>query len=256
MTIAMTRTLTISIAPELFSRYPSLKVDAFVASGLDRASAALTPDVLRRVRETTGAVLARRGITTNSIGNVRSIQRWRRAFAASGVTPAVFAVGVEKNLRRALFEAQAPAVPIVALYQSIGARHLASIAAHDLDAIPGSVISLRPVRPMSDWFFPLGARPTDIPPAPRAVVYAAGDTVLCWSFNHRDSRQTCLTRESRRAVFLAESLASVQARSATAALDDLRRELGHEGVHLGPVGSAGAAAPDVELAAETDAIEC
>jgi DNA/RNA-binding domain of Phe-tRNA-synthetase-like protein len=254
--LAVTRTLTLSIAPELFERYPSLKIDGFLATDLDRAAAALTPQRLRGIHRKTLAVLTSRGITADTLKDLGAIRAWRRAFAASGVPAGVFAVGVEKNLRRALLEPEGGAVPVVALYQSIAAWHLTSICGYDLEAIPGSAIALRPVRPTSDWFLPLGARPTDIPAAPRAVVYAAGDTVLSWSFNHRDSRQTCLTRESRRAVFLTESLMPRQARSATAALIDLRRALATEGARLGRLGSASAGAPDVVLALDQDGGEC
>ena len=113
--------------------------------------------------------------------------------------------------------------------------------------LPASSLTLRTARPETDFFLPLGARPSDIPLDPHVVVYAAGRVVLCWSFNHRDSRQTCLADDTTRAILFSEAIDGEQATTASGALHHLRRILIQHAVHVGPVAVADAEMPSIGL---------
>ena len=224
--------LTLTIDPPLFDRFPALRVGGFAVAGLDCAMASVTEVDLRHSLAEAAAGLARSGITS---GN-------------AATAPAMYQSSVESHVRGVLQDDRAPStVAAVTLSRAISARHLAPLSGYDVDALPGSTVSIRAARPESDWFVPLGARPTDIRSNPDVVVYAAGHTVLSWGFNHRDSRQTSLRAETRRAVFFSEAIAPVQAMAADRALQDFRHALRQRGAAVGPIVVADARTPSVAV---------
>jgi DNA/RNA-binding domain of Phe-tRNA-synthetase-like protein len=215
--------LTFSIEAELFRRFPELRVGVLVASRIDRAAASLTRLDVHSAWATAANALARSGLTYENVATCRPIQDWRAAFAANGVNASTHVSSVEAAVRQALASSHPAAiVPLVEICQTISACHRAPLAGFDLDTLPSPTVTLRTARPASDWFLPLGARPTDLPLAPSIVVYASSSTVLSWSFNHRASRQTCLHHGTRHAIFFSEAISTAHAPAVADALEHLR----------------------------------
>jgi DNA/RNA-binding domain of Phe-tRNA-synthetase-like protein len=240
--------LTLTIDPLLFDRFPALRVGGFAVAGLDRAAATITEADLHDALADAAAGLTRSGVTSGNAAMVPAIQQWRQAFAACGLPPSAYHSSVESHVLGVLRDHRTPStVPTITLSRAISARYLAPLSGYDVDALPVSTVSIRAARPQSDWFVPLGARPTDIRSNPAVVVYAAGHTVLSWGFNHRDSRQTSLRVETRRAVFFSEAIAPVQAIAANRALQDLRHALRQRGAVVGPTVRADARTPSVTV---------
>ena len=240
--------LTLTIDPSLFNRFPALRVGGFAVAGLDRATASISEADLHEAVADAAAGLAQSGITSGNAAAVPVIQQWRQAFAACGLAPSTYYGSVESHVRGVLRdECTATTVAAIALSRAISARHLAPLSGYDVDALPGCTVSIRAARPQSDWFVPLGARPSDIPSNPAVVVIAAGQTVLSWGFNHRDSRQTSLRAETRRAVFFSEAIAPAQAIAADRALQDFRDALRQRGATVGPPVAADARTPSVAV---------
>ena len=240
--------LTVTIDPSLFNRFPGLRVCGFAVADLDRAMASISEADLHDALADAAAGLAQSGITSGNAAAVPVIQQWRQALAACGLAPATYFGSVESHVRRVLQDdCPATTVPAITLSRAISARHLAPLSGYDVDALPGSTVTIRAARPQSDWFVPLGARPNDIPSNPAVVVYAAGQTVLSWGFNHRDSRQTSLRAETRRAVFFSEAIAPAQAVAADRALQDFRDALRQRGATVGLPVAADARTPSVSM---------
>ena len=171
----MQRTLTLSIDPEVFKRFPSLRLGGFVAEQL-----------------------------------------------TSPMT-------------------------IVALVRALAQRHLVPISGYDVDALPDGAITLRGTRPRSDWFMPLGARPTEVPLSEQLLVHAAGTTILNLAFDRRESRQTCLCAGTRRAAFVTDAITKGQAEAAATALEELRRVLVARGARVGDAVFVDASVPGADL---------
>jgi DNA/RNA-binding domain of Phe-tRNA-synthetase-like protein len=240
--------LTFSIDLPLFTRFPRLAVGAFAATHLDRAASAIGRHELEAEWRAASSELARRGITRDTVEAARPIREWRDAFAACGLGPPAYTASVEAAVRGALEQGGIfTRVPIVTLCSAISARWLAPLRGYDIDTLPTAAVMLRAARPASDWFVPLGARPTEIPLDPGVVVYAAGSSVLCWSFNHRDSRHASLADETTRAVFFAEAVSAPQVETATAALDDLRAALIERGAVAGAPTIADSRTPSITV---------
>ena len=208
----MHRRLTLSIDPQLFARFPSLRVGGFVALHLERVSASVTLNEIEQLLRSAAATRL-----------FRDAERLRPL-----ITP----------------------VRVAILSRAVALRHLVPLRGYDVDALPAPAITLRPARPRSDWFVPIGARPTDVPLNDDAVVHAAGTTVLSWAFTARESRQTCLCPATTRAAFVSDAMTGPQARAAAAALKDLRGMLASRGALVGQVVFVDARAPGAELPCE------
>ena len=209
--------LSLSIDARLFARFPRLRLGSFVAIHVERASASITPQ------------------------DVRSL--WRAAAAAHAV----------KAAKR--IEPPVTTVALAALAGTVALRHLVRVRGYDLDALPAADITVREANPRADWFLPVGARPTDLTLGDRDVVYAAGTTVLSWAFTACESRQTCLSPETRRAAFVADAVTITQARAAAAALRELRRLLVSRGAVASAIAFVDAKAPHAVLACSDAAVE-
>ena len=101
--------------------------------------------------------------------------------------------------------------------------------------MPSAELTLRLGRPQTDAFLPLGGDPADMPVTEQVVVYAAGDRVLCWAYNVRDSRETCLTADTRCAVFMGEAVARCQHEALRSVLRDLSSRLTRLGARAGEI---------------------
>jgi len=204
----MHRSITLSIDPELLLQFPELQLGGFIATRVDRASPAIAEELSELMRASAGTL----------------------AFEhAARVRPLVAAAG------------------LTTLCRAVALRHLVALTGYDLDALPSPGITIRAALPATDWFVPLGARPTDAPMRRSVIVHAAGPIVLSRAFNDRESRQTCLTSATRRAVFVTDAVSSEQAKAAAAGLEDLRVRLANLGADVGSTMFVDAWTPCAEL---------
>ena len=154
------------------------------------------------------------------------IAGWRDAFRKQGLKPATYRSSPEALARRLLRgQSLTTPLPVVNTYNAVSIRFLAPIGGYDVDRLPGHDIDLRFARPSQDIFTPLGGRREDMPLLDEVVVYAAGDEITCWAFNHRDSARTCLREETQKVLFLSEAVTIEQKDVSLLALQELRRLL-------------------------------
>jgi DNA/RNA-binding domain of Phe-tRNA-synthetase-like protein len=140
-----------------------------------------------------------------------------------------------------------PALDVMRFKRTVALRRFVPLGGYDVDEMPGGAIVMRRARPRTDWFVPLGARPTDLPLRDDVIVLAAGSTVLGWGLTLRESRQMCLCPRTRRAAFVSDTVADAQAETASDALEDLRRLLRDAGAYVGPAVYVDARRPIAEL---------
>ena len=172
------------------------------------------------------------------------------AIAACGLKPSTYKSSPEQLARRTLKSGPVQTgLPLADLYCEVATRHLAPLGGYDVERLPADApIELRLARPETDVFVPLGGG--DMPLTDRVAVYAAGSTVLCWAYNCRDSRETCLTEDTDTGLFLGEAVTVRQQEALRVALDDLHGRLVRAGARVGPLMYADATAPEVDLPTE------
>ena len=215
---------------------------AFVATGLRTAAGAISVD------DGTAAALEGRGLRVETIAADPLIADWRAAIAACGLKPSTFKSSPEQLARRVLKSGplRTP-LPLVDLYCDVATRHLAPLGGYDVERLPGRAVEVRLAVPGADRFLPIGGKEGDMPITPDVVVYASRDTILCWAYNCRDSRETCLTEETEVGVFFGEAVTARQHEPVRAALADLAARLDGAGAAVGPVVFADAGARSVEV---------
>jgi DNA/RNA-binding domain of Phe-tRNA-synthetase-like protein len=217
-----------SITPEVTARFPGIEVHAIRAQGFLACADRLDHEA--QLRDAVARVAAL-GIDRNDVAAFPPIARWRKAYAAIKVRPSQFRASIESLLRRALAGADlALPIPSVNLYNAVSLDAVAPMGAYDMAKLPATPMEFRLARPAKDRFKPLGGKTEDFPLSPDLVVYAAGDTVLCWGFNHRDNIDTALDARSDDIVFFSEALNAEDGARSAKAVEDVQRRLNAVGV--------------------------
>jgi DNA/RNA-binding domain of Phe-tRNA-synthetase-like protein len=227
------------IAGEVAGRHPEVLVGGFLARGLRGVTAPPLPD-------DTAQALVAQDVTIELVADHPLIKDWRAAIAACGLKPSTYKSSPEQLARRTLKSGPVQTgLPLVDLYCEVATRHLAPLGGYDVDRLPQDDIELRFARPGTDAFVPLGGG--DMPLTDQVAVYASGSTVLCWAYNCRDSRETCLAEDTDTGLFLGEAVTARQHRALRAALDDLAARLSSAGAGVGEIAYADAERPRIDL---------
>jgi lysyl-tRNA synthetase class 2 len=143
-----------------------------------------------------------------------------------GTKPSRFQSSIEALLRRAGKSSGLHfAVPLVGFYNAHSLLATAPVGAYDVTKLASDPILLRPCRPTTDHFQPLGGNPEHFPLLPGLILYASGSTVLCWGFNHRDSSITALKPNSEDVAFFSEAAFNDQTTAAACVISAMRQQL-------------------------------
>ncbi len=238
--------LLLEIEEEISRRFPDVRSGGFLVEQLDTASGATGAHASQW--ESARSELLGHGLTIENLTADPRIAAWRHAFRLSGLKPSAYRSSPEQLARRLLKgENIATPLPIVNAYCAVSARNLAPMGGYDLDRLTTMKVTLRYARPEQDNFHPLGGRREDMPLTPTVAVYACDAEIICWSFNHRDSRLTCLEQHTQRALFLSEAISMEQHHSIAKALEELRQTLSANGAVVGDLAFVESHSPQIEL---------
>jgi DNA/RNA-binding domain of Phe-tRNA-synthetase-like protein len=233
---------SLSISAEIVDRHPQVLVGGLVASNL-RATAVTVAS--QPFPDDTEQALVNQDVTIELLADHPLIRDWRTAIAACGLKPSTYKSSPEQLARRTLKSgAVRTGLALVDMYCEVATRHLAPLGGYDMARLPPEPIELRLARD-SDTFVPLGSG--DMPLTDTVAVYAAGSTVLCWAYNCRDSRETCLTEDTDTGLFLGEAVTARQHDALRTALADLAGRLAACGADVGPLVFADAESPAITI---------
>jgi DNA/RNA-binding domain of Phe-tRNA-synthetase-like protein len=235
---------SVSIAGEIAERHPDILVGGLLASNL-RATAAVVDAA--PFPDDTEQALVNQDVTIELVADHPLVKDWRSAIAACGLKPSTYKSSPEQLARRTLKSGPVrTGLALVDLYCEVATRHLAPLGGYDVERLPAPDVELRLARP-DDSFSPLGGG--EMPLTDKVAVYGAGPTVICWAYNCRDSRDTCLTEDTDTGLFLGEAVTARQHGALRIALADLAARLVTAGATVGPVVFADREAPQVEIPA-------
>jgi len=221
----------LSIHPTVARRFPDVLVGYLHVEGLRRF--ALPGDEIEQLFSAARARLLEEEVSLERLTAEPRICGWRKAIESCGLQSSTYRSSPEQLARRILKgQGISTPIPVVNAYCAVSAKYLAPLGGYDLDRLPGMSIDLRSGQPGYDRFSPLGARPEDMPITEDVVLYASGREVLCWAFNHRDSRATCLTTETDKAIFVGEAVTPEQHSGLREALHELSSVLSSAGVQV------------------------
>ena len=235
---------SVSIAGEIAERHPDILVGGLLATNL-RATAAVV--AAAPFPDDTAQALVNQDVTIELVADHPLVRDWRAAISACGLKPSTYKSSPEQLARRTLKSGPVrTGLALVDLYCEVATRHLAPLGGYDVARLPAPAIELRLAR-ADDVFSPLGGG--DMPLTDKVAVYAAGSTVICWAYNCRDSRDTCLTEDTDTGLFLGEAVTERQHGALRIALADVAARLAAAGAVVGPVVFADRDAPQVDIPA-------
>ena len=235
---------SVSIAGDIAERHPDILVGGLLVSNLRATAAAVAGQTFP---DDTEQALVNQDVTLELLADHPLVKDWRTAISACGLKPSTYKSSPEQLARRTLKSGPVrTGLILVDLYCEVATRHLAPLGGYDTDRLPASDISLRLARP-DDTFAPIGGG--EMPLTDKVAVYAAGPTVICWAYNCRDSRDTCLTEDTDTGLFLGEAVTGRQHVALRIALADLAGRLAVAGASVGPVVYADRDSPKVDVTA-------
>ncbi len=234
---------SVQVARRIAERHPEVLVGGLQASNL-RAAAATAAG--QPFPDDTAIALVSQDVTIELVADHPLIKDWRTAIAACGLKPSTYKSSPEQLARRTLKSGPVrTGLALVDLYCEVATRNLAPLGGYDVARLPSDRIELRLANPAGDTFAPLGSG--DMPLTDRVAVYAAGSTVVCWAYNCRDSRDTCLTEETEVGLFIGEAVTARQHDALRTALHDLAGRLAAAGAGVGPIVYADRHTPEVTI---------
>jgi DNA/RNA-binding domain of Phe-tRNA-synthetase-like protein len=151
------------------------------------------------------------------------IQAWRRAFSQMGLKPTQYRSAAEALLRRLRREGSLPTLhPLVDLCNALSAAWALPVAVLDLDQIAGFV----EVRHADgDERYTAWSGEVEHPDAGEVIFADAGRTVHARRWTFRQSRQSTVGDQTRRALIVSEGLHASAASDVAALIKTLYSEL-------------------------------
>jgi DNA/RNA-binding domain of Phe-tRNA-synthetase-like protein len=235
------------VAQEVVDRHPQILVGGMVARNLRAATGRIADRPEHDIRQE----LVDRGLRIETLASEPVIAGWREAIAASGLKPSTYKSSPEQLVRRTLKSGPVrTGLGLVDLYCDVATRHLAPMGGYDVGRLPGDHVEVRFADPEADRFAPLGGREGEMPLTPDVVVYAVGNTIICWAFNCRDSSETSLTEDTDAGAFLGEAVIEAQHGPLRGAFTELAGLLQRAGAEVGPIAYADATQVEADLRGE------
>lgn len=239
---------SLTVHPDVRVRFPDLRVELVVASGLDNTGHWPEAEAALAAAEADAAA----GAITWSEDDP-AIATWHTAYRAFGTNPRRARPSVDALLRRLVRQGRLPRVNgAVDAYNATSVRFAVPAGAFDLDRL-GPQVQIRTAT-ADDRFTPLGEPDEVEVPGTGEVVYAQGTEVLTRHWNHRDAHATRVRESTTAAVFMLERV------SAGVAAERLSDAATHLAALLAPHADAvtrstlTADAPEVVLAAAGHAV--
>lgn len=235
--------MRISIDKDVLQEFPAAGIGYLIA-GVEVGESGAYVEGLKKMLE---RKMNEIGISADTMMNHPDVARWREVFGKMGVKPSKYKSSLEALLRRT-FKGELWSVSnVVDLYDCVSALNLLPMGAHDLAKLRGDLILRRGKE--GEKFLPLGAGADIIDVDPRNIVYADGEKIICWLWNHRDTREAAVTNETKRAIFLIDRAFDTEWRTVGQGLSALESELGKIGARVTAKGviDAGNPSADVEI---------
>ncbi|MEM1047664.1 MAG: phenylalanine--tRNA ligase beta subunit-related protein [Pseudomonadota bacterium] len=163
-------------------------------------------DDQRDVAETARAFLerARRRLADESEGTFPEIQAWRRAYATMGLKPTQYRCAAESLLRRFRKDGSLPDIhPLVDLCNAVSLANAVPVAVFDRDKIKGDLI-VREAEGTETYLTFSGE--TETPEIGEVIFADAVSHAHARRWANRQSRHSAVSRQTRRALIVAEAL--------------------------------------------------
>ncbi|NGX58927.1 MAG: Lysine--tRNA ligase [Chlamydiae bacterium] len=208
--------MAIKIDPEIWQRYPHLKIGVLIARHINNEGKG--DEALQTLRKS--ELDAKNRYAQAELGEVGELIDWREAFRSFGYKPSSTRCSAEALLRRAVKGKELPDIsPIVNLYNHISLKYTLPAGADDLDQVEGQVRLT--IAKGDESFVAMGGGEKEIA-KPGEVIYRDDAEVTCKAWNWRECEKTKITPKTKNAALVIEGLEHTSLHEMAAALKELQ----------------------------------
>ena len=195
------KTIEIKIDPQILIDYPENRIGFVVFDNLSAVSKEVLPDKVDSLRRVANKLY---GLTAQNLLDNPTIQRWRSIYQNCKVKPKTYKSSIEALSRRFIKNDYRSIHNVVDIYNYVSYGNLLPMGGYAVNEIEGAVI-LRYSK-LGDSYSPLNGDLEDVPEG--IVVYSdlnPNDNILCWMWNHKDSKRTMLHPETNLGLFIIDT---------------------------------------------------
>ncbi|OGE68918.1 hypothetical protein A3H81_05270 [Candidatus Daviesbacteria bacterium RIFCSPLOWO2_02_FULL_38_18] len=203
------------VNPKIFEDFDNPVIGVIIAKGINNQNDNLQIQKLLREAE----VNLRKQLNNVEISEHSHIAPWRETYRKFGSNPRDFRCSAEALTKVVLRGSEIKKIsPLVDLYNLISIKYILPVGAEDLDKMQGD-LELTFANGDEDYT-PLGEQEND-PPQKGEVIYRDEIGVICRRWNWREGDRTKITKITKNAVVVLESIASIPIKEAVEELASL-----------------------------------
>lgn len=195
--------IKLNIHQDIFKNYPETAIGYIVVDNLSNINNA---NVTSSLEYLPIQGINKYGLTLQNLADFPTISNWRNVYRNCGVKPKTYKSSIESLLRRFIQNKYSPIIPSVDFYNYVSARYALPAGGYNINNINSS-LTLRYAKG-NEQFNPLG-NAKDVSITSNHIVYAdenETDPIVCWLWNHKDSKRTMLKEEVDYALFIFDSV--------------------------------------------------
>lgn len=210
----------ISLEDKLLEKYPNTAIGYLTAEVCVRRKDTYVEILKSQLKEH----LDQKGINSTNFAVHPDIAIWRHIYEQGfKVKAKTYRSSIEALLRRIVTGKEIWNIcNVVDLYNCCSLLSLLPMGGYDLDKISGD-IKIRYAKE-SEIFLGLGEK-EKIEVQSNQVVYGDDARIMCWLWNHKDSKDTCIDENSIRVLFFIDSFDSNRAEIALSMLEEHLRKI-------------------------------
>jgi len=214
---------SISLHKEVIEKYPSAKIGIVIANFLSDPLPFSMPSP-----ETLKNYLQEKGMHPSTYVENANIKAWRDVFQKDfNISPKSYRPSIDALTRRVIRGKGLPSIlPLVDIYNTCSVEFLLPMGGYDVEKLKGE-LTLRYGRE-GEAFLPLHEKEMKHIKA-QEIIYADDERVVCWLWNYKDTEATCITKETRKALFCIDSLNDRTEKNLFPAIEKLKDELKNAG---------------------------
>lgn len=203
------------INPKIFEGFDNPVIGVILAKGIDNRGN--NPEIQKLIREEEANL--RKKLEGIEISQHSNIAPWRETYRKFGSKPKDFRCSAESLCRIVCKGVELRKIsPLVDLYNLISIKYILPVGAEDLDKMQGNLELT--FADGSEEYTPLNEAEND-PPMPGEVIYRDDVGVICRRWNWREGDRTKITKETKNAIVVIESVAYIPMKNAVEELEEL-----------------------------------
>lgn len=203
------------VNPKIFEEFDKPVIGVIFAKGIDNSGD--NPEIQNLLRK--AEVNLREKLSGVEIPIYPHIAPWRETYRKFGSKPQDFRCSAEALARIVFRGSEIKKIsPLVDLYNLISIKYIVPVGAEDLDKMKGDLELT--FADGAERYTPLGGEEND-PPQKGEVIYRDNAGVICRRWNWREGDRTKITPNTKNAIVVIESIASIPIKEAVEELTGL-----------------------------------